>query len=224
MSTTLRTPRTTTGRQSVTLCVLVATAIVVAWVLYRHYVFAHLAGRIVGWAPFGNRFWVVDLVSALLLSLPYAVALLLWGRDLSRAAAGATTALASGLYLWALDQVFANYVWDSRASTATSLRIFTWASLLVVAALVPLAWGLARRSGRDWILGILVGPAVAALLHELVVHSSWWQREVALYQHRWSWVLQAVVYVAPFVLAALACWAIEVRGRASQEVVRSTQV
>jgi hypothetical protein len=217
MTTTLGAPPTTARRPSAAVCVLVGAIVVVGWVLYRHYAFPHVAERIDRWGGIG-RFWIVDLVAALLLSVPYAVALLLWGRGTARAIAGATTALVAGLYLWGLDQVFTHVASPAGFSSATWLRVYTWANVLGAAALVPLAWSLARRTRRGWVPGILVGPVVAAILHEMQVHSGWWAQHVASFQHQWSWVLQAVVYVAPFVLAVLACWALEARGRRTPEI------
>jgi hypothetical protein len=188
------------------LCVVVAAAVVVGWVLYRHYAYPHLLERVVRREVVINRFWLVNLVQALLLCLPYALALLLWGRGLPRGTTAAAVAVATGLFAWGWTQVFADYVWDHGPPSQPSLRIFVWGSLLVVATLVPLAWGLARRRGRAWIGGLLLAPLVAAALRELELRWTWWQHRVS--EH---WELQAVVYVAPFVLAALACWAIEQR-------------
>jgi len=207
MTVTLATPTAATRqRQPVVLCVLVAAAVVVGWVLYRHYAYPHLLERVLRREVVTNRFWLVNLVQAMLLCLPYALALLLWGRGLLRATTGAAVAVATGLFVWGWNQVFANYVWDHRPLSHTSLRVFDWGFLLVVATLVPLAWGLARRRGRSWAGGLVVAPLAAAALRELQLRWAWWEHRVI--EH---WQLQAVVYVAPFVLAALACWAVEQR-------------
>jgi hypothetical protein len=214
MTTTLGSTATTTRRQPVALSVLVATAVVVGWVLYRHYVYPHVLDRLVGQSVVQDHLWLLYLTQAMLLCLPYAVVLLLWARGLRRSVVSALVALATGLYLWALTQVFTSYVWDSGAPSRASVRIFEWANLLVVAVLVPLAWGLARRDGRTWVLGLLVGPPVAAVLREMQLRWAWWDHNVAGLQHGWSWMLLAVQYVAPFVLAALACWALDRRAPA----------
>jgi hypothetical protein len=218
MTTTLGSPVATTRRQPVLLCVLVAAIVVVGWVLYRHYAVDDVGRRLLSWGLLADHFWLLTLVLALLLCVPYAVALLLWGRDLPRATAGAVAAVATGVYAWGLDRVFQDHVWSSGGTTQTSLRVYEWSYLLVVSTLVPLAWGLARRSGRRWPLGLVVGPVSAAILRELQLRSSWWQEHVLPFGPRLHWQLQAVVFVAPFVLAALACWAIEAHGRRTPEM------
>jgi hypothetical protein len=127
-------------------------------------------------------------------------------------------AVATGVVFWGIDRMFESYVWDSGTTSVSSVRVFTWSELLVPALLVPLAWGLARRSGRGWLLGVLVGPVVAAVLRELQLRVTWWQDRVAGPGPHYHWQLQAVVFVAPFVLAVLACWAIEARGPRTPEM------
>jgi hypothetical protein len=205
-------------RQPLALCVLVGTVVVVGWVLYRHYVYGRLIDRVVRWDAVEARFWLFYLTEAALLSVPFALALLLWGRSRGRGAAGAVVALATGAYVWGLGEVFVNYVWESGAESATSQRIFDWANLLVPAALVPLAWGLARRTGRGWVRWVLVGPVVAVVLRELELHVTWWRDHVTPLGDRYQWELAAAVFVAPFILAVLVCWAIEARERRTPEM------
>jgi hypothetical protein len=198
-------------RQPVALCLLVGAAVTVGWVLYRHYWTDDVHERIRRWDWFAGRFWAVTLVLALVLCVPYALALLVWGRGLMRGVSGALIALAAGLYVWGQDRVFQDFVWDERSPTQTSLRLYVWTYLLVVAVLVPLAWGVARRSGRGWLLGLLVGPVVAAILRELQLRWSWWHDHVVPTGPGYHWQFEAVAFMAPFVLAALACWALEAR-------------
>lgn len=200
-------------RQPLALCLAVGAAVPVGWVLYRHYWADDVYARFLRWGWFSDHFWASTLLAALILCVPYAVVLLVWGRSLTRSLAGAAVALGCGLFLWGWDRVFSTYLWDSRPPGTTSLRVYLWGGLLVLATLVPLAWGLARRTGRAWMLGLVVAPVVAAVLRELELRWSWWHDRVAsaaLHQH---WQLQAVVYVAPFIAAVLAGWAIEARDR-----------
>jgi len=211
MTTAIESPPRAARDQSVGLCVAVAAAVVLGWVLYRHYVFVHASERVFGWPALSRWLWLAELVQALLVSSPYALALLLWGRDLARGLGGAAVALGAGVYVAALDYAFQTYVsgHNGEALSNTTLRVYDWAIVLGEAVLVPLAWGVARRRGRRaWALGLVVGPVVAAVLHELQLHSTWWQLHVVFTQGAGAWMLLAVVYVVPFVAAALTCWAI----------------
>ena len=215
MTATLGDPATTslTRRQPTALCVLVGAVVVVGWVLYRHYWLQDVADRVARIDAARRHLWLGALVVTLLLCLPYALALLLWGRSLARATAGAVVAMAAGLYLWALGQAFTHYVWDSGRPGQTSIRVYSWAAVLGLAVLVPLAWSLARRTGAAWVSGLLVGPVVAAVIRELQLRSTWWREHVVFDGHAYHWVAEAAQYVAPVVLAVLACWALEVRTR-----------
>jgi hypothetical protein len=193
--------------------IAVGTVVVVGWVCYRHWGFAPVVTRAVEPTFVSARWWLVNLVASLFLCLPYALALLVWGRGLSGRATGAVVALAAGGYVWAWDQVFQNYVWGSGPATGTSLRVYEWGYLLGVAALVPLAWGLARRMGPGWVLGVAVGPLLAGVLRELQLHWTWWQDRVSRIGPHDHWQAEAAVFAAPLVLAVLTCWAIEARGR-----------
>jgi hypothetical protein len=205
-------------RQPVALCVAVGVVVVVGWVAYRHYWSDDVYQRFVQWDWFEGHFWAVGLLIALVMCVPYAVVLLVWGRGLARGLSGAAAALGAGMFIWGWNQVFSDYVWDSGPPSHTSTRVYLWGSLLVLAALVPLAWGLARRSGRGWLAGILVGPVVAAILRELELRWSWWDERVSYRGSAYHWRFEAAVFVTPFVLAVLACWALEARGRRTPEM------
>jgi len=200
---------------------LAAVVVVVGWVAYRHWAFPHLVAQVVGWAFVADRGWLVNLVEAMLLCVPYAIALLVTARSPGRGSAAALLALATGTYLWGLYQLFSTYVWDDGRAGPTSIRVYTWAELLVVAVLVPLAWGVARRRGRAWVAGLVVAPVVAAVLRELQLHWVWWREHVALDLHSYHWTVVAMLYVAPFVLGALACWLVEVATRRTPEIESS---
>jgi hypothetical protein len=202
-----------TQRQPTVVCVVVGVLVAVGWVLYRHYWVDSASRRIFDLIDVGSRLWVVTLVFALLLSTPYALVLLWWGRGLTRAAIAALIALATGGFLWGWDRVFQHFVFGSGSASHASLQIYAWGSLLVTATLVPLAWGVARRTGAGWVAGLLVGPLVAAVVRELQLHSAWWRERTVGPGDNYRWQLQAVVFLAPFVLAILACWALEARSR-----------
>jgi hypothetical protein len=220
MTTTVAAPASTTRRQPVLLCVVVGASVVVGWVLYRHYAFADVLERVLRWDALSHWFWLVNLVEILLLCLPYAVVLLVWAHGLGRGLAAAGVALATGLYLWGLNELFQNVVWKSGTS-ATSLRIWDWSNLLGMAVLVPLAWGLARRCGRTWPLGLTVAVVAAVVFRELQLRWDWWRERVTSIGADHHWQLQALVFVAPFVLGAWACWAVEARGRRPSEIESS---
>jgi hypothetical protein len=205
-------------RQPVALCALVGVAVTVGWVLYRHYWAHHVYERIWRWPGIDGHLWAYSLVLALTLCVPYAVALLLWGRGLTRSTSGALIAGAAGLYIWGQDRVFQDLVWDEQSASQTSLRLYVWTYLLVVAVLVPLAWGVARRSGRGWLLGLVVGPVVATVLRELQLRWAWWHDHVLATGPGYHWQYEALVFVAPFVLAVLAGWALETRSRRPPEM------
>jgi hypothetical protein len=196
-------------RQPVALCVLVAVTVVVGWVSYRHWLMSRLESRILRWDVIIERWWLVNLVTALLLCVPYALVLLVWGRTSGRRAAGALVAVGAGVYLWVVYEVFSHYVWNDGPAGQASSEAYARVTLLGVAVLVPLAWGVARRHGRAWLAGLLVSPAVAAGLYQLQLDSPWWRRHVTRDAHSYHWTIQALVYVGPFVLGALACWWVE---------------
>jgi|tagenome__1003787_1003787.scaffolds.fasta_scaffold20847088_2 hypothetical protein len=198
-------------RQPVALPVAIGALVTVGWVLYRHYWAHHVYERIWQWHWLAGHFWAYSLVLALTLCVPYALALMIWGRGLTRSTSGALIAVATGLYVWGQDRVFQDFVWDEGRASHTSLRLYVWTYLLVVAVLVPLAWGVARRNGRGWLLGLLVGPVVATVLRELQLRWAWWHDHVVSTGPAYHWQFEAAVFVAPFVLAVLAGWALEAR-------------
>ena len=128
--------------------ILVATGIVVGWVCYRHYAFPHLERHLLGSGFLAARPWLLNLAISMALCLPYALALLAWGRGRGGRVGGALAALGASSFLWVVDEAFTHVVWNDGAPTDTESRIYTWVVLLGTASLVPWAWGVARRSGR----------------------------------------------------------------------------
>ena len=210
MTTTLGEPAPSTAtvrRQPLALCALVACVVVIGAIAYVHWGFFRLDEKIVNRRLVLSRWWLVNLVYALLLFVPYAVVLLLWGRTRTRRVAGAVVALATAGYLWGQYEVFLNYVWPDDGSSSPWESVYFWANTLVLPALIALAWGVARRWGRIWLVGLLVAPALSAAFHELFVHSAWWQTQT----HHWLVAEQVsgLPHIAPAVAAAVVCWLIE---------------
>jgi hypothetical protein len=204
-------PGSARAREPLVVCVLVATAVVVGWVCYRHWAFPHLERHLLGSAFLAARPWLLDLAITMALSLPYALALLVWGHGGGGLVGGALAALGCGAFLWVVYEVFTHVVWGDRAPTDAEGRIYTWVALLGTASLVPWAWGVARRSGRVWMAGLVVAPATAIALHHWQTHSTWWLVHVTFdLGSTTAWTSVAVVYVTPFVVGALACWLVEV--------------
>ncbi len=194
-------------RQSVGLSAVVAVGIVVGWLAYDYWVLPRLNAHLLAWDVVYERSWLVTLTFVLLGYLPFAAVLLLWGRTPARRLGGALIALATAGYVWGLYQVFRNYVWGEHASN-TSVRVYAWAALLVAPTLCALAWGVARRWGRFWVVGLLVAPAVAELLRELALRWEWWRTHLIVppVEHQ---LMHELVVVAPIVAACLTCWLID---------------
>jgi hypothetical protein len=105
--------------------------------------------------------------------------------------------------------VFDTWVWGDNAASG-QVTAYEWANLLVISAGIALAWGIARRWGRIWMLGLLAAPIPAALTHELEIHSSWWRTHLLPdYQGIHDFTRQ-MVFIAPAVIAAVICWLIDV--------------
>jgi hypothetical protein len=151
----------------------------------------------------------LDAYVFLALVTPYvlfALVLALWGIDARHRVAGATCAVVAGLVEWGLQEVLQHYVFEHDHMTQRILQTYDWTVTLVVPTLVALAWGLARRRGRIWALGIVVAPLLAAVHHQLLFHASWWQSWE--FRHGTWWVLR-LEFLAPIVIACVACWLLE---------------
>jgi hypothetical protein len=200
-------PTTQPPRQPLGLCAVVAVGVVVGWLAYDYWVLPRLYSHVLTWAVVDQRWWLVNLTFVLLGYLPFAAALLLWGRTPARRVASALIALGTAGYVWGLYQVFSNYVWGDNASNA-SVRVYTWAALLVAPTLCALAWGVARRWGRLWVVGLLVAPVVAVVLRELDLRWAWWHTHLIAPRGDHQ-LMNEIVVVLPIVAAALTCWGID---------------
>jgi len=203
VSTTLGTRRD----QPLLTCALVALAVVVGLMVFDHWYVFHALPRI--GEHWGYPAWPVRLVLQLVPFALYAAVLAVWGRSPAARVAGACCALATGVLMWALAEGFQRFVVDRGHLGQHSLEVYSWTVTLLQPTLLAACWGLARRRGRVWPLGLPIAPAAAAVLHELDLHVGWWQRHV--YPGTHPWVAGQLVVLTPVVLAAIACWLVEER-------------
>jgi len=191
-------------RQSIVRCGVVALSVVVGCLvveyLYVFHAFTAIA-RNASALPLD----VVVFLGTAPPYLVYALVLAFWGLDRRHRIAGASCGALAGLMMWVLGEV--EQRWIIHHPTQASLRALEWTSILMLPTLLALAWGLARRRGRVWLLGIVVAPALAGVHHELLLRSRrWWSWELRLDQ----WWEKQLLFIAPVVAAALVCWLIEV--------------
>ena len=201
------------GRGQTTLVsTTVAIAVIAGWLAYDHWVYPQLLRRIIHVESIHTMtgFYLYALVDAMVRYFgPYALVLLVWGRTSPRRLGAALCALATGMYMWGLWVIFDKWIWGDDA-TAAQVSAYEWANLLVISAGIALAWGIARRWGRIWMVGLLAAPVLAALTHELASHSSWWRTHL-LFDNQGSHDLtRQMVFIAPAVITAALCWLIEV--------------
>jgi hypothetical protein len=165
--------------------------------------------------------WVVDhLVFSS--SLPYgvlrllivapeyallAVAVHLVGLTQQRRVSGAGVAVAAGLVVWGVSVVQSHLIHtraDLRAHHTTA-SVLSWFVLLAAPTLATLAWGLARRHGRWWLVAVPLAPA----LHWWIEHTDWVLRFTLHLSFRVGEAYGMALVIAPVLLAVLACWALE---------------
>ena len=195
--------------QSTLVSAVVAIGVIVGWLAYDRWVYPHIVQRLVEVETLRTRWYLFTLVDAMVRWFaPYALVLLLWGRTSRRRVGAALCAIATGVYVWGLYVTFDKWVWGDSA-TAAQATVYQWANLLVMSTGVALAWGIARRWGRIWMIGLVVAPVLAAVTRELAIHSAWWRTHL-LFDHDVSHDLtRNVVFIAPSVIAAVVCWLID---------------
>ena len=207
MTTDLGAPPAPPSRreQSPVVSVLVAVATVAACLAFDRLVAFHLVPKL---APH----WPHSLDTALgfvVVVAPFALLaaiLAIWGLDARHRWAGAVCALLAGVSSWGIQYGYQKLFFERGHVTQTSLRVFDWTMTLLIPTLLALAWGLARRTGRTWVLGVAVAPALAWVQRSLQLHSTQWQE----WQFRHdSWWLHRLEYIAPAIVAAVVCWLIE---------------
>jgi hypothetical protein len=207
MATTVSAPPVTPRRQSPLLCLTVAAAVVVACVVVDRVVIYHLVPRLEGHWPSG----LLTELQLLVTIAPYAVfalALALWGISARHRLTGAACALLAGLCAWGIPYAYQKVFYEHDHITQTNLRVFDWTLTLAIPTLIAVAWGLARRSGGAWLMGLLVAPALAWADHRLELHSQRWQ--TWHFAHS-NWWLDRLEFLAPAVIAAVVCSALDRR-------------
>jgi hypothetical protein len=190
----------------------VAIGVIAGWLAYDHWVYPRVIRRLINAESIHTMTWfyLYSLVDAVVRYFgPYALVLLLWGRTGHRGVGAAVCALATGMYMWGLWVVFDKWIWGDNA-TAAQVNLYEWANLLVVSTGIALAWGIARRWGRIWMIGLLTAPILAGLTHELAIHSSWWRNHLLFDDNGSHDFTRQLVFIAPAVIAAVICWLIEV--------------
>ena len=202
--TTLGTTTPTRRDQPLLMCVLVAAVVVAGYLAYFKImiqVVPHLAGH---WPDglLGLLRFLVEVSPFALLGL----VLLSWGRNGRQRLAGALCALLAGVASWGIPYAYQKLFYERDHITQTNLRVFEWMVTLLIPTLVALAWGLARRSGRAWLLGVLVAPALAGTHLMLQLHNGDWQ---SWEFHHGQWWVVRLEYIFPMVAACLVCWLIE---------------
>src|SRR5262245_5971915 len=209
MSATLEAPPDTRREQPLALCATVAAAVVVGYVFFERFWIQHAIPAI-GRQVDGISLDVYVFLALVTPYLLFALVLALWGIDTRHRVAGAACAVVAGLVQFGLQEVLERYVFQHDHMTQRILQTFDWTVTLVIPTLVTLAWGLARRRGSVWVVGVAVAPLLAALHHHLQFHSTWWQSWE--FRHA-SWWFLRLEFLAPIVVACVVCWLLDVASR-----------
>lgn len=202
---TLERPDPRRSDQPLVMCALVAAVVVAGYLAYfklMSQAVPHLAGHWPAQHLEVLRF-VVDVSPYALLAL----VLLGWGRSRRQRLAGAGCALLAGLADWGIQYAFDKLVYGRGQLSQTNARVFDWTMTLLIPTLVALAWGLARRSGATWPVGVLMAPALAWVHRMLQLHSGGVQSWE--FHHDQWWVIRLEL-IAPMVAACLVCWWLEI--------------
>lgn len=186
---------------SVTVGVALVVAELLLAVLWFPWVVDHLwLGSTV---PYGvARLLIIGPEYALL-----AIAVFLVARLPSLRWPAVSLALLAGLVVWGWS-VLARHLAPTPADVAAHRQLLdtlNWVSLVVVPTLGTLAWGVATRRGRLWLLAVPLAP----LLHWWLQRSDWTFRVERQVGFRGSEALGMTFVIVPVLLAILAGWALE---------------
>jgi len=201
--------RPTRASDVVVALLLIATELVLGWFTYdlATAISRHLeATRPVQW------FFLM------LPFLPLAIVVAVRALSPARGVAAALVALGAGAVLIAHNE-FLRWVFEHRVVNPSyhEMQALGYAAVMAASVLAALAWGLSRRHGRTWPLGVLVAAAGAAL----TIRTNWtahtaWGRTVFVSladDHnpiRRAEVMHAVAVMLPVVAACVVCWLIDV--------------
>jgi hypothetical protein len=116
-------------------------------------------------------------------------------------------ALLAGLVSWGVSTLLSHIAHTLAQVTAHQrlLDTLSWITLITLPTLASLAWGVARRRGRLWLLAVPVAPA----LHWVIQHSDWPLRIQRHVGFRGGEVVGMAFVILPVLLAILAGWALE---------------
>jgi hypothetical protein len=184
---------------------LVAAAVVTVFLIFDHWWSLHGIPTVLRWwgsAPFDAYIFIVSMVPAALL----AVVLAIWGIDGRHRLAGALGALAAGLVDWGLQEVFQHYVLDQGHTSGSALVAYDWVVTLLIPTMATVVWGLGRRRGYAWLLGVPVAPLLAGLHRQAQLHWSPFQTWQGRHD---AWWVHGLEFLAPIVVACVVCWLIE---------------
>jgi hypothetical protein len=208
MSTTARTPAPQRRDQPLLVCAMVATVVVAGYLAYVRLVIREIPSLFAHWPQ--DQLGLLRFLLSVAPYVLFGLVLLAWGRSARQRVAGAACALVAGLADWGISEVFQRIV-ERHALTVNTYRLYDWSLTLLIPTLITLAWGLARRSGRVWVVGVLVAPLLAGIHRQLQLHSPDFQ---SWEFHHGQWWVGRLEFMAPMVAGCLACWLIEV-GRPS---------
>jgi hypothetical protein len=180
---------------------LVATELLLA-VLWYPWVVDHLVLRSDA-LPYGVLRLLIVAPEYLLL----AVAVHLVGFSGSRRSGAVSLALLAGLVAWGVS-VLVSHIASTPAELLQHRDLLTnleRGTLIVVPTLGALAWGVARRKGRLWLLAVPIAPA----LHYWIQRSEWPFRLETHLSFRGAEAVGMSLVIIPVLMAILAGWALE---------------
>lgn len=185
----------------------ISAAIVAAFVLTPYLVLALVGSRLNGYTegpiPGPLLIWLGNVGLGSLLFVMVIGLRALW--PARRRQAVLIAVLAALAYL-AVPLLFWTWLWMDDAGYFV-YRMLGNVPSLALAALVPLAWGLARRWGRAWMWTVLAGPVLMAVFGPLGALVA----DIAVPETGVLWWVGVVLAdnVLPWVLAGLLGWAID---------------